>query len=157
MRATPERAKRSEAEFCESFNHITEHLAPPCFSCLNEKPAVVRYRSFKENLPMIVERGRVGHQLKNIKTMLRMLPMEIISALCRKILRGSNFGDFSSDGGVQYEKSVHTILIRNTCRYITLLLDFLIMLRMRLEKWICKSRDLGVFEGAQFENPYIPT
>ena len=83
--------------------------------------------------------------------------MEIISALCRKILPGSNFGDFSSDGEVRYEKSVHTIIIRNTCRYITLLLDFLIMLRMRLEKWICKSRDLGVFEGAQFENPHIPT
>ena len=106
---------------------------------------------------MGVERGRVGHQLKNIKTMLRMLPMEIISALCRKILRGSNFGDFSSDGEVEYEKSVHTILIRNTRRYITVLLDFLIMLRMRLEKWICKSRDLGVFQGGQFENPHIPT
>ena len=118
---------------------------------------MVRYRSFKKNLPMGVERGRVGHQLKNIKTMLRMLPIEIISALCRKILPGSNFGDFFSDGGVEYEKSVHTILIRNTCRYITLLLDFLIMLRMRLEKWICKSRDLGVFQGGQFENPHIPT
>ena len=119
VRATSERAKRSEAEFCESFTHITLHLAPPCFSCLNEKPAVVRYRSFKENLPMGVERGRVGHQLKNIKTMLRMLPIEIISALCRKILPGSNFGALIRERGTQYEKSVYTILERNTCRYIT--------------------------------------
>ena len=119
VRATPERAKRSEAEFCESFNLMTLHLAPPLFLCLNEEPAVARYRSFKKNLPMVVERGRVGHQLKNIKTMLRMLPIEIISALCRKILPGSNFGDFSSDGGTQYEKSVYTILIRKTSRYIT--------------------------------------
>ena len=157
VRATPERAKRSEAEFCESFNIITLHLAPPLFLCLNEEPAVARYRSFKKNLPMGVERGRVGHQLKNIKTMLRMLPIEIISALCRKILPGSNFGGSIRGRGTQYEKSVYTILIRNTCRYITLLLDFLIMLRMRLEKWICKSRDLGVFQGGQFQNPHIPT
>ena len=51
--------------------------------------------------------------------MLRMLVIEIIFALCKKILRGVNFGDFSSDGETQYEKSVYTILIRKTSRYIT--------------------------------------
>ena len=78
-----------------------------------------------------------------------------IIALGRKILRGSDFGDFIRDGGVEYEKSVYCILMRNTRRYITLLLDFLIMLRMRLEKWVGKSRDFGVFQGGQFKNPYI--
>ena len=87
--------------------------------------------------------------------MLRMPIMVKIIALGRKILRGSDFGDFIRDGGVEYEKFVYTILMRNTRRYITLLLDFLIMLRMRLEKWVGKSRDFGVFQGGQFKNPYI--
>ena len=51
--------------------------------------------------------------------MLRMLVIEIIFALCKKILRGVNFGDFYSDGGTQYQKSVYTILENKTSRYIT--------------------------------------
>ena len=90
-----------------------------------------------------------------MKTMLRMLAIEIIFALCRKILRGSDFGDFIRDGGVEYENSVYAILIRNTSTYITSRMDFLIMLRMRLEKWVGKSRDFGVFQGGQFKNQYI--
>ena len=51
--------------------------------------------------------------------MLQMLLTEIIFALCKKILRGVSFADFSSDGVTQYQKSVYTILIRKTSRYIT--------------------------------------
>ena len=85
----------------------------------NEDQPVARTDRFHQNLTIRVSRGRVERLIKIIKTMLRMLLTEIIFALCKKILQGVNFGDFSSDGGPQYEKSVYTILMRKTFRYIT--------------------------------------
>ena len=89
-------------------------------------------------------RGRVGHQPKIAKNMLRMLTTEIIFRLWKKILRGSNFGDLLRRAGGQYKKSVWPILEIYPRYYIIVRIKFFNMLRMMLQKSVCESRVLGV-------------
>ena len=104
----------------ESIYNITGHFVPPRLNGSNGCHSLAHTGPFYQILVIRGLRGRVGHLIKIIKTMFRMLVIEIIFALCKKILRGVNFGDFYRDAGTWNQKSVYTILMRKTSRYITL-------------------------------------
>ena len=60
VRATKERANRSVAEVCESFNLIIAHFGPPSRLCQNGAAAVGHWSPFHQNLVMGGWRGRVA-------------------------------------------------------------------------------------------------